>query len=193
MTWAFVGRRWEAPPWPLALNAKQHCHCLTSAAADACAACFSGNQEQKQTAPPPHPSKKKKATHTPHPAPLPPGTAHIHASLPCFSEPLCISRLHKSTRRHHPRGNSHTAGAKARLNITCSHTPDLRGLERVRGQTSGDTQRVHFHTDMKNQRHCSLVTCRLKPSPGTIREISEIISRSQDKAHSCNFPANSLI
>lgn len=52
VTWAFVGRWWEAPPWPLALNAKQQRHCLTSAAADACAGCFSGNWGKKQTAPP---------------------------------------------------------------------------------------------------------------------------------------------
>lgn len=65
VTWAFVGRWWEAPPWPIALNAKQRCHCLTSAATDTCAACFSGNQKQNNRPPP--------------------STAHIHASPPCFS------------------------------------------------------------------------------------------------------------
>lgn len=52
VTWAFVGRWWEAPPWLLTQNAKQCCHCLTSVAADACASCFSGNQKQKKTPPP---------------------------------------------------------------------------------------------------------------------------------------------
>lgn len=68
VTWAFVGRWWEAPPWPLALNAKQRCHCLASAAAaDACAGCFSGNQEQKQTTPPLLSSSSSQAyTHAPH-------------------------------------------------------------------------------------------------------------------------------
>lgn len=124
VTWAFVGRWWEAPPWPLALNAKQHCHCLTSAAADACAGCFSGNQEQKQ--PPP-------ALHTYKPFP------------PCFSGPLCISGLLIHTRQHPPSGNSYTLGAQARQSVTCSHSPDLWCLERVRSQTSGDTQRGCFH------------------------------------------------
>lgn len=65
VTWAFVGRWWEAPPWPLARNAKQHCHCLMSGAADACAACFSGNQEQKQSPPPPSPPPTPEhCTHT---------------------------------------------------------------------------------------------------------------------------------
>lgn len=117
VTWAFVGRWWEAPPWPLARNAKQHCHCLTSGAADACAACFSGNQEQKQSPPSLHPP-----TH-------PPSTAHIHASPTCFSEPHSISGLR----------TLRTTGAAARRSATFSHTPDLRGLQRARGQTSGDT------------------------------------------------------
>lgn len=28
LTWAFVGRRWEALPQPHVLNAKQHCYCV---------------------------------------------------------------------------------------------------------------------------------------------------------------------
>lgn len=128
MTWAFVGRWWEAPPWPLALNAKQHSHCLTSAAADACAGCFSGNQEQKQTAPP--------ALHT----------YRFTTSLLLWTP---VHLRTPQTHQHPPSGNSHTSGAQARWSITCSHTPDLRGLERVRGQTSGNTQRVCFHMDMK--------------------------------------------
>lgn len=40
LTWAFVGRWWEAPPWPPSQNAKQRCYCAMSAAR------FSGNQKQ---------------------------------------------------------------------------------------------------------------------------------------------------
>lgn len=40
LTWAFVGRWWEAPPWPPSQNAKQHCYCVMSAAR------FSGNQKK---------------------------------------------------------------------------------------------------------------------------------------------------
>lgn len=164
MTWAFVGRWWEAPPWPLVLNAKQRCHCLASAAADACAGCFSGNQEQKQTAPPPP------ALHTY--APLQP------ASL---NPPV---QLRTRTNTHSnilPSGNSHTSGDQARRDITCSHTADLRGLERVRGQTSGDTQEGQFSCRHENQMQCCL-----KQGPGTIRGTLEITERYQDKA-SCEF------
>lgn len=51
LTWAFVGRWWEAPPWPPSQNAKQRCYCVSSTATDACAARFSGNQK--------HSTKKK--------------------------------------------------------------------------------------------------------------------------------------
>lgn len=77
VTWAFVGRWWEAPPWPLALNAKQRCHCLASAAAaDACAGGFSGNQEQKQTPSPPH---------------LPPGFAHTRPTILLAWKPVHLN------------------------------------------------------------------------------------------------------
>lgn len=162
MTWAFVGRWWEAPPWPLARNAKQHCHCLMSGAADACAACFSGNQEQKQS-PPPHP---------PHP---PPSTAHIHASPTCFSEPHSTSGLH----------TLRTTGAVARRSAAFSRTPDLRGLQRARGQTSGDTPAVCFHLDTENRKQRNVVYDRVR--------IGETTPGSQDETKSCHFSVNTLI
>lgn len=44
LTWAFVGRRWEALPRPHILNAKQHCYCVRRAAAAAWTSRRSGNQ-----------------------------------------------------------------------------------------------------------------------------------------------------
>lgn len=43
LTWAFVGRRWEALPQPHVLNAKQHCYCVRRAAAAAWTSRLSGN------------------------------------------------------------------------------------------------------------------------------------------------------
>lgn len=131
VTWAFVGRWWEAPPWPLAWNAKQRCHCLTSVAADACAACFSGNQEQTQTAPP--------ALHT--------YTPHHHVSLnPCASQDSTKARANILQEKIPIQQEQWPDGERNIL----PHSWPQRSRERVLGQTSGDTQGGCFHIDIEN-------------------------------------------
>lgn len=119
VTWAFVGRWWQAPPWPLPLNAKQQSFCLASAAVDACAEGFSDNQEPTQSV--------HTYTHTPH-------------NPPRRSKPQCIQDLHI----HSPSRNSYTAGALSSRSVTHPHTSALRGQERARGQLSSNTQRTQF-------------------------------------------------
>lgn len=123
VTWAFVGRWWEAPPWPLALNVKQHCHCLASAAADACAAVSLATRNRNKL--PPHPPP------TTAPSLCPPLFA-MHTYMPlnaCASQDYPITHTHQ---QHPPSGDSQTLG-KARQGITCTlHSWPLRSKESER-------------------------------------------------------------
>lgn len=105
----------------------------------------------------------------------PPSTEHIHASPTCFSEPHCISGLHIL----------HTTGAVARRSAAFSHTPDLGGLRRARGQTSGDTPAVSFHRDTENQKQRNGVYNRVR--------ISDSKPGSRDKTKQCHISVNALI
>lgn len=167
MTWAFVGRWWEAPPWPLALNAKQRCHCLTSAAADACAGCFSGNQEQKQTAPLP-----QHCTHTcKHRGSEKQGGEDLtkaHANILQVGIPI----------QQQPRPD------------VCNMLPQSLPLRSTESERS---DKWRHSEGLSSYRYENAVQCRLKLGPGSIRGVLEITQRSQDKANWCHFPANSLI
>lgn len=117
------GRWWEAPPWPLALNAKQQCHCLASAAADACAWCFSGNQEQKLIALP---------------------TLHVQYTYMSHTafEPLGIPGLHKHTCCNPQSENSHTRGTQVKVCSTPPYSKPQRCRESERSDHSGHSQEL---------------------------------------------------
>lgn len=87
-------------------------------------------------------------------------TAHIHVPIRPL-EPLGIPGLHKHACHHPQRENSHRRGAQAKQSVVCPHTPDLKDIGRVRGQTNGDTHRSWSLCIHKNWMQSSLVQCFL--------------------------------
>lgn len=136
MTWAFVGRWWEAPPWPLARNAKQRCHCLSERSGGRMRRCVSPATRSSLLLllllPPflPHPihtyTQRYERTHT-----------HTHG-FPMFLR-TCSQASQGFTRAHAARRNS----AEGCPTATLSHSPDLAGHAETEGVRRAVTLRAH--------------------------------------------------
>lgn len=122
--------------------------------------------------------------------PPPPPALHIYTSHPpCISESLCISGLHKHTRQHPPKGNSHIPGDQARRSATFSHTPDLRGLEREREVRQAATlKRVRFSYRHEYQMQCTLVPkTGSRDHQGDLGNYTEVTGQSRLAQSFCKF------